>query len=84
MGASICKGAEPIIGNRVEQHAGLTEARAGEVLKQRGYEMVCPFEHVHATDGSRQWHLCLVAELASMGPDQLLACLEEALTFTFD
>jgi len=39
--------------NSVEQHAGLTQESASELLKRRGYEMVCPFEHVHATDGHR-------------------------------
>jgi hypothetical protein len=53
---------------------------AHHLLQQRGYALTCRFDHLHATNGSRELHLCLVADLASMHPAQFLACLEEAIT----
>jgi hypothetical protein len=68
----------------VETCQGLDVSAARDLLQQQGFDMAERFEHVHATRDHQEWHVCLVAELASMGPDQFLACLEEALTFRLD
>ena len=58
----------------------LDRAMAGKLLRECGYDLVERFGHVHATRDAREWHVCLVADLASMPPARLLACLDEALT----
>jgi hypothetical protein len=63
---------------------GLDVSAARDLLRQQGFDMAERFEHVHATRDHQEWHVCLVAELASMGPAQFLVCLEEALTFRLD
>jgi hypothetical protein len=60
--------------------AHLDSAMAGKLLREYGYDLVERFGHVHATRDAREWHLCLVADLVSMPPAHLLACLDEALT----
>ena len=54
-------------------------ATASRLFRARGYDIVCRFGHAHATRDGQEWHLCLEADLASMPPVRLLACLEEAL-----
>ena len=49
------------------------------LLKRQGYEVLSPYGHVHVTRDAQEWHVCLVADLASMPPSRLLACLDEAL-----
>lgn len=41
--------------------------------------MSCRFEHVHATTGAQELHICLLADLAAMSPSRFLACLDEAI-----
>lgn len=60
--------------------AHLDLAAAASLLRGRGYELVCRYGHVHAAGGTQEWHVCQVADLASMSPARLLACLDEALT----
>ena len=64
-----------------EQRRGLTKEDAGSLLKRRGYEVTYVVEHVHATDGARQWHLCRCDELPAMEPEELMTRLDEALAF---
>lgn len=64
-----------------ERHNSLTQEIAGDLLKQRGYAMKITVSHVHATDGKREWHICRLEELHSMGAVQFLACLDEALAW---
>jgi len=61
-----------------QQQLSLTDVR--HLLKRQGYEMLSRFGHIHATRDAQEWHVCLVADLASMPPARLLACLNEALT----
>jgi hypothetical protein len=46
---------------------GLEVSVALDLLRERGYGMSCRFEHVHATTGAQELHICL------------LACLDEAI-----
>ena len=62
------------------EHAQLDLATARCLLGEHGYDLVERCGHVHATRGTREWHVCLLADLASLPPARLLACLEEALT----
>jgi hypothetical protein len=59
--------------------ARLDLAAAASLLRARGYELVCRFDHVHAAAGTQEWHVCQIADLASMPPAHLMACLDEAL-----
>jgi hypothetical protein len=68
----------------LEQHQGMTKEAACKLLKQRGYGMVCPIQHVHATDGYQQWHICRLDELHAMEASQFLECLDEALKFRIE
>jgi len=61
-------------------HARLDRATSRTLLGEYGYDLVERFGHIHATRGAQEWHLCLVADLASIPPAHLLACLDEALT----
>lgn len=54
-------------------------ATARHLLQEHGYDLVERFGHVHATRDAREWHLCLIADLASMSPSRLLTCLDDAL-----
>lgn len=54
-------------------------ATACNLLQECGYDLVERFGHVHATRDAQEWHLCLLADLASMPSACLLACLDEAL-----
>lgn len=65
----------------IEQHQGITRDVARELLKQRGYEMVCPVKHIHATDGYQQWHVYRLDELHATDASQFLGRLDEALKF---
>lgn len=60
-----------------QQQLSITDAQ--HLLKNRGYEMLARFGHIHATTGAQEWHICLVADLASMSPTCLLSRLDEAL-----
>jgi hypothetical protein len=64
-----------------EQRENLTKEAASDLLKQRGYALTTPFGHVHATDGIREWHICRLDELHSLGAAQFLDLLSEALTW---
>ena len=65
--------------NRAET-ARLDLATARNLLGEHGYDLVERFGHVHTTRDAQEWHLCLLADLASMPPARLLTCLDEALT----
>ena len=54
-------------------------ATARNLLRECGYDLVERFGHVHATRDAQEWHLCLLADLASMPPARLLTCLDGAL-----
>ncbi len=60
-----------------QQQLSLTEVQ--HLLKRQGYEILSRSGHIHATRDAQEWHLCLLADLASMPPARLLACLDEAL-----
>ena len=58
----------------------LTENAARGLLKAKGYGMNCPFGHVHATQGNREWHVCMLDALADMEVLQFFECLHAALS----
>ncbi len=60
-----------------QQQLSVTDAQ--HLLERQGYEMLCRFGHVHASRDAQEWHVCLVANLASIPPARFLACLDEAL-----
>lgn len=60
-----------------QQQLSLTDVQ--HLLKRQGDEMLSRSGHIHAMRDAWEWHLCLVADLASMSPSRLLACLDEAL-----
>jgi hypothetical protein len=62
-----------------EARLPLDLATASKLFRERGYDIVCRFGHVHTTRDGQEWHLCLEADLVSTPPGRLLACLEEAL-----
>ncbi len=64
-----------------EQCTSLTPEIACDLLRQRGYAAVTRFGHVHATDGMREWHICRLDELATMGTTQFLSQLSDALAW---
>jgi hypothetical protein len=64
-----------------ESQEHLTEAHARSFLSERGYELVKRVQHVHAGRGGQEWHVCLVADLPLLAPEQFLQRLEEALSF---
>jgi hypothetical protein len=49
------------------------------LLQERGYDVIYRFEHVHATRDQREFHICLVTDLASMSRQGFLSVLEDAL-----
>ena len=59
--------------------AHLDLVTASDLLRGQGHELVCRFGHVHATMGTQEWHLCQIADLASMDTSRFLACLDEAI-----
>lgn len=61
-----------------ELHA-LTIETARTLLRERGYGMLCRFDHIHAMTDSGELHICLIDELASMNASQFLACLDDTL-----
>jgi hypothetical protein len=61
--------------------ASLDLAAVAELLRERGYELVCRFGHVHAAADAQEWHVCLIGDLATMRPPLVLACLEEAIKY---
>jgi hypothetical protein len=61
------------------QHVPLDVSTTRDLLRERGYELVERFGHVHAAKGTQEWHVCLMQDLASMLPGHVLACLEEAI-----
>lgn len=63
------------------QEQTLTEAHVHSFLSERGYELVKRVQHVHAGHGRQEWHVCLVADLPLLTPEQFLQRLEEALSF---
>lgn len=60
----------------------LTEADACSFLSERGYELVKRVQHVHASRGGQEWHVCLVADLPLLTPEQFLQRLADALSFS--
>jgi|SRR5579883_2816451 hypothetical protein len=64
-----------------EQRKSLTKEAASDLLKQHGYALTTPFGHVHATDGTRELHICRLDELHSMGTTQFLDLFSEALAW---
>ncbi|SRR5579875_493857 len=64
-----------------EQRKGLTPEVVCDLLKQGGYAPITRFDHVHATDGKREWHICRLDELPSMGTAQFLSRLSDALAW---
>ncbi|HEU5381448.1 MAG TPA: hypothetical protein VFV38_39000 [Ktedonobacteraceae bacterium] len=65
-------------GERGTEETGLTEAQARSLLEERGYHLVKRVQHLHASRGGQEWHVCLVSELASLTPEQFLQRFEEA------
>ena len=65
-----------------EQQLSITDVQY--LLKSQGYEMLSRFGHIHATRDAQEWHICLVADLASMSPARLLSCLDEALALRIE
>ena len=63
----------------MDEQKELDVAAVRELLQQQGYGMVCRFGHMHATAGTWEWHVCLVADLASMTQARFLVCLDEAI-----
>jgi hypothetical protein len=63
----------------MDEQKGLDVAAAGDLLQQQGYGMICRFGHMHATTSTWEWHICLVADLASMTQARFLVCLDEAI-----
>lgn len=61
-----------------QQQLSVTDAQ--HLLERQGYEMLYRFGHIHATRDAQEWHVCLVADLASMPPARFLTCLDKALT----
>jgi hypothetical protein len=60
-----------------QQQLSLTEVQ--HLLKRQDYEMLSRSGYIHATRDAQEWHVCLVADLASMPPSRLLACRDRAL-----
>ena len=65
--------------NVVCPRGGLEVSVALDLLREQGYGMSRRFEHVHATTGAQELHICLLADLAAMSPSRFLACLDEAI-----
>ncbi len=65
--------------NVVCPREGLEVSVALDLLREGGYGMSCRFEHVHATTGAQELHICLLTDLAAMNPSRFLACLGEAI-----
>ena len=65
--------------NVVCPRGGVEVSVALDLLREQGYGMSCRFEHVHATTGTQELHICLLADLAAMDPSRFLACLDEAI-----
>ena len=59
--------------------AYLDRAEAEALLRERGYELVERFGHIHAAAGTWEWHVCLLTNLVSMPPASFLALLEESI-----
>jgi hypothetical protein len=53
-------------------------AAVSNLLRERGYDLVDRFGHVHATTDTQELHVCLLADLAAMSPSEFLARLDEA------
>ena len=64
--------------------ANLDLTKAGGLLREHGYELICRFGHVHASLGEQEWHICLVVDLSAMTPSHLLVCLEEAIRLSLE
>jgi hypothetical protein len=69
-------GAELVLAHQYEP---LDASTTRDLLRERGYELVCRFGHVHAAADAQEWHICLVGDLASMLPGHFLVCLEESI-----
>ena len=65
--------------NAAHETLVLTESTARELLKEKGYDVNCRFGHVHAIQGNREWHLCMLDALGTMDATHFLACLDDAL-----
>ncbi len=63
----------------VEEQCFLTDIAARALLQEQGYDMMCLFGHIHAMQGSRQWHLCMQDALATMDAAHFVVCLDDAL-----
>ena len=68
----------------IHEHEAMDMAMAHDLLRQHGYTLICRFDHLHASKGTQELHLCLVADLASMCPSHLLACLDEAIKHSLE
>ena len=66
-----------------EEEQRMDLASAQVLLWERGYHLLCRFEHVHATAAGQEWHVCRVDELATIHPSQFLAFVEEAMRFSW-
>ncbi|HEU5382271.1 MAG TPA: hypothetical protein VFV38_43205 [Ktedonobacteraceae bacterium] len=68
-------------GEKRPDETGLTEAQARSLLSERGYHLVKRVQHLHASRGRHEWHVCLVSELPALTPEQFLQRLAEARRF---
>ena len=59
---------------------GLSLESARALLEQSGYGIEYRCGHVHATRQGWEWHICLIADLATMEQARFLASLKETLT----
>ena len=57
----------------------LTEIAARSLLLEQGYELIERVHHIHASRDRQEWHICLVADLLFLTPQQFLQRFEEAL-----
>ena len=64
----------------VHKHT-LTQAGVRPLLAEQGYELVERFQHIHASRGKQEWHVCLVADLPLLNSEQFLQQLQEAVNF---
>src|SRR6266568_4252892 len=62
-----------------QEQQQLSVMDAQHLLERQGCEILCRFGHIHATRDVQEWHVCPVADLASMPPSHLLARLDKAL-----
>lgn len=68
-------------GERCSDDTVLTETQARLLLSERGYHLVKRVQHIHASRGEHEWHVCLLSEVPSLTPEQFLHRFEEARGF---